>query len=43
MGHQLLSEVDDVILLEYNTDTVKKNTDTSTDVGKEAGREEHRN
>jgi hypothetical protein len=43
MGHQLLSKVDDVIVLEYNTDTAKKNIDTLTGDSKEASLEEQGN
>jgi hypothetical protein len=37
--HQLLAYVDDVNLLEDNIDTIKKNTETLTDVSKEIGLE----
>jgi hypothetical protein len=37
--HQLLAYADDVNLLEYNIDTVNKNTKTLIDANKEVGRE----
>jgi hypothetical protein len=37
--HQLLAYTDDVNLLGDNTDTIKKNTETLTDAGKEVGLE----
>jgi hypothetical protein len=37
--HQLLAYTDDVNLLGYNIDTVKKNTETLTDANKDAGLE----
>jgi hypothetical protein len=37
--HQLLAYADDVNLLRYNTDTVKKNTETLIDASKEVGLE----
>jgi hypothetical protein len=37
--HQLLVYVDDVTLLEDNTDTIKKNTELLTDTSKEVGLE----
>jgi hypothetical protein len=37
--HQLLVYADDVNLLRYNTETIKKNTGTLTDASKEVGLE----
>jgi hypothetical protein len=37
--HQLLAYADDLNLLGDNTDTIKKNTETLTDAGKEVGLE----
>jgi hypothetical protein len=38
-SYQLLVYAEDVNLLEYNMDTIKKNTDTLTDAGKGVGLE----
>jgi hypothetical protein len=37
--HQLLAHADDVNLLGHNIGTIKKNTETLTDAGKEVGLE----